>query len=104
MKLYVLVREDLSHAQRAVQSGHAIAEFLRHYPDSEWNYGSLVLLGVKDKVHLGLWLQSFGEMEIEGLNIKLASFQEPYWDNSLTAFAVLGSPEVCELLKDLPLI
>ena len=28
MKLYVLVRKDLSPQQQAVQSGHAIAEFM----------------------------------------------------------------------------
>jgi hypothetical protein len=32
MKLYVLVRKDLSHGQRVVQASHAVAEFmLKHY-------------------------------------------------------------------------
>lgn len=104
MKLYVLVREDLSHAQRAVQGGHAIAEFCKYYPYSEWKQRSLVFLGVKDENQLRLWMNTFGEMAVDNKQIEMAEFLEPWWDNSLTAFAILGTQEVCETVKELQLI
>jgi hypothetical protein len=42
------VRKDLSISQRAVQGGHALAEFLLHGPKSSWKNGTLVYLGVKN--------------------------------------------------------
>jgi hypothetical protein len=100
MKLYVLIREDLSHSQRIVQCGHAIAEFCRNYPNSDWQYRSLVILSVRDKIHLGLWL----ERCLEFPGVELTSFQEPWWNNDLTSFAILGTVEICELFKELPLV
>ena len=51
MKLYVIVRNDLSQSQKSVQAGHAIAEFLLHR-QTEWDNGTLVILGVDNKQEL----------------------------------------------------
>lgn len=100
MKLYILVDKELSHAQRAVQGGHAIAEFLRKYPKSEWNYGSLVFLSMKDRYELSDYLLELVYEE----NADVAFFEEPFWDHQLTAVAVLGTPQIQEKLKHLQLL
>lgn len=46
MKLYILVRRDLSKSQQAVQAGHAVAEFCRRFPE----YRTLVYLAVTEEV------------------------------------------------------
>ena len=51
MKLYVLVRGDLSKSQQAVQAGHAIAEWCRQGYYSNWD-GVLIYLKVRDEKEL----------------------------------------------------
>ena len=59
MKLYVLTRNDLSRSQKAVQAGHAVAEFLILNPDCEWSNGTLVYLRTKDESQLRSILEEF---------------------------------------------
>ena len=82
MKLYVIVRKDLSVSQRAVQAGHAVAEFLLRGPFSRWKNGTLIYLGVK------------GLKQLENLKYKLdfhgipyTEFREPDIGNEVTAIA-----------------
>jgi hypothetical protein len=75
-KLYVLVDAGLSKSQQAVQSGHAVAEYLLENPNTEWDNGTLVYL--KTPI-----LETF-------LYKAEAIFQEPDLDNKITAIAFLA--------------
>ncbi len=84
-KLYVLVDSSLSKSQQAVQSAHAVAQFLLEYPDSEWRNNTLVLLKVDN---LENWMSQAD-----------AYFKEPDFGNKLTAIAILDKPGVFRHLK-----
>lgn len=82
-KLYVIVNEALTPSQQAVQSAHAVAEFLRKYPNTMWSNGYLILL--KDKPNRE------GNMKVwVGGHCESAEFVEPDLDNKVTACAVFG--------------
>lgn len=82
MKLYVIVRKDLSTSQRAVQAGHAVAEFLLRGPFSRWNNGTLIYLGVKGLRQLENLRNKF---YLEDINF--IEFCEPDLENEITAIA-----------------
>jgi len=46
-KLYILIRDDISPEQQAVQAGHTIAKFLLDNPKTDWSNGTLVYLSVE---------------------------------------------------------
>jgi hypothetical protein len=96
-KLFVLVRDDLSKSQQAVQGGHAVAEYLRRVPTS-WNNGTLVYLSVKNEIELEDWAD---KLTIFG--IKWAGFREPDRDNELTAISVVHDERFFKKLKLLDL-
>lgn len=96
MKLYVIVRKDLSPSQRAVQSGHAVAEFLLHGPFSRWSNGTLVYLGVKS-LHQ---LENLKE-KLKLYNVPFTEFKEPDIGNETTAIA---TDQHCELFDKLRLL
>ena len=72
MKLYVAVRKDLSYSQRAVQAGHAVAEYMLNCPSSNWKNQTLIYLGVKGLTQLEN-LKS--KLELRGINF--VEFKEP---------------------------
>jgi hypothetical protein len=94
MKLYVIVRKDLSPSQRAVQAGHAVAEFLLRGPFSRWSNGTLVYLGVK-----GLNQLENLKYKLKQLDIKFAEFREPDIGNETTAIATDINCELFERLR-----
>lgn len=96
MKMYVIVRKDMSRSQQAVQAGHALASLLLKRKRTSWKNGTLVYLSVKNERELKKLLENLP-------NRYVAHFLEPYWDNSLTAIAAYGKP-VSELLRKLPLL
>jgi len=83
MKLYVIVRKDLTPSQQAVQAGHALAEYLLKGPwKSNWHNETLVYLGVRNKFELEKLVYKF-EMK----NVKWVRFNEPDLNNEITAIA-----------------
>ena len=88
MKLYVLLRKDLSYSQQAVQGGHAVAEFLLK-SSSKWKNTTLIYLGVKGENQLKNWIKKLSRQ-----NIDCISWREPDMNNEITAIATLGSSEI----------
>lgn len=43
-KLYIIVRDDLSPSQKAVQASHAAAEFQKKLPYAPWINGTMILM------------------------------------------------------------
>lgn len=94
LKLYVLVRKDISPSYQAVQGGHAVAELLLRGPILSWSNGTMVYLGVKDENELKYWTEKLDIKDID-----YASFIEPDLNNEMTALASIHSGEVFKKLK-----
>lgn len=100
-KLYVLVRKDMQLSHIAVQAGHAVGDWVKSHPHishEQWN-DTLVYLGVADEQELSAWVELLSKVEE-----KSVAWREGYWNNSLTSFAVLGTPLVQEYVRSLKLI
>jgi len=99
-KLYLVVREDLSPGQQAVQAVHAFREFIRCHPqvDRSWYDSSnhLALLSVKGEHELNSLL-----LKARRRGLKVSSFREPDRDNELTAAAL--EPRARTIVRGLPL-
>lgn len=96
-KLFVICRQDLTTKQQAVQSGHAVAEWLLHSSQKKsWKNGTLVYLGAKNKKVLSRICKF-----LEQIDKCFTEFREPYYKDSVTAIASLGD---CELFKELELL
>lgn len=93
MKMYVLLRHDLTTSQQAVQGGHALAEFLLNCPQ-DWNNSTLIYLGVKSERHLYKWKDKLSNM-----NINFVEWREPDMDNQITALAAYSKEEVFKQLN-----
>jgi hypothetical protein len=93
------VRKDLTISQRAVQAGHAVAEFLLRGPFSRWKNGTLIYLGVKGLNHLNQ-LENL-KLKLEMDNISYAEFREPDIGNEVTAIA---TDQHCKLFERINLL
>lgn len=85
-RLYVLVDGTLSPSQQAVQAGHAVAAAC--LGGAPWQNRTLVYLRVRDLKELKKWRQKLGP--------RAFPFYEPWYDNTLTAIAVVGEKEEFE--------
>ncbi len=82
--LYVLTRKDLRKSSPAVQAGHAVAEFLLKNPDTKWDNGTLIYLGVRNLHELRKWSH-----RLDNEDIKWVGFKEPDINNEMTALATV---------------
>ena len=93
-KLYVIIRDDLSGPQKAVQGGHALAQYLIEHPDAKWTNGTLIYLTVRNLQMLNFWRE---KCIANGLSISV--FREPDLNNEMTAFACLSDNGIFKKLK-----
>lgn len=74
LKMYVLIKSDLTPAQQAVQAGHALAKFGMEFPTAfrDWQKDSniLIYLSVDSIAH---WKQV-----LDDSNFKHSVFREPH--------------------------
>ncbi len=102
MKLYIVVRNDLSPGAQMAQSVHAFREFVENHPETEENWyrtsNTIVILGADDEKHLKRLMR-------RGTNIGLraSAFFEPDFDNELTAVVFEPGEKTSEFLRDLRL-
>ncbi len=83
MKLYVIVRKDLSISQQAVQAGHALAEYLlAGLFCRRWKNETLIYLGVK-----GLNQLNNLKNKLDFLEVPYVEFREPDLNDEVTAIA-----------------
>lgn len=94
MKLFVVVRTDLTPPQSAVQAGHAVAEYMTRNDD--WRNETLVYLAAKDEHQLADVSQ-----RLKHKGVKHCSFFEPDLGGELTA---ISSTEKCSIFSKLPLL
>jgi len=81
--LYVIIRDDLETiAHKAVQAGHAVAQFVLDYPQDDWNNNYLIYVVVENEEKLKFW-----KMKVEDNAMNFSSFSEPDLGNEMTALA-----------------
>jgi len=100
MKLYLVVRADLSIGQQAVQAAHALQEFNVQYPQEVAGWfeesNTLAILSASNEEEVGVVYQRAIE-----LGIPASIFREPDRGNEVTAIAI--GPPGRQLTKHLPL-
>lgn len=99
MRIYSLTRKDMSQGQKAVQSGHAIAQYIiDHNPHQNglWSNGSIINLELGSEKSLKKWIK-----KLEELGIKYSIFREPDMNNEITSIAALHKGEI---FKGIPLL
>lgn len=101
-KLFLVTRRDLSPGYQAVQSCHALRQFVHDHPDVDkaWfeNSNYIALLSVADEESLREILDVAWYRQI-----RHSTFCEPDIGNEITAIALEPCAESIELCKDLPL-
>jgi prephenate dehydratase len=90
--IYVLVRNDLSDAQKAVQSAHAAVESSRQWLKNHDDHPSIILCSVKSEAKL---MTCAEKLKDEG--VEFVIFREP--DIGYQATAIASKPLIGEARK-----
>ena len=96
MKMFILVRNDLSKSQQGVQGGHALAQFALDHPYSFKEWGNQTI------VYLKTGYDNLQILEKE-VGDDISRFYEPDIGNELTALSIYG-PEAEIRFQDLKLM
>lgn len=94
--MYVVVRKDLRSSQKAVQAGHALAEYLMRF-NTTWSNGILVYLQVASE----LAILDIAD-DLRNQNLDFSIFREPDIGNEVTAIACC--PKNGNIFGHLPLL
>lgn len=101
-KLYVITRNDLNYGQQASQLCHALRQFNNDHPeiDRAWfeNSNYICLLAVESEDDLIKLIS-----KLEQLNLKYSKFNEPDYNNALTAICVEPGKNSKRILKNIKL-
>ena len=91
IKMYVLVRRDLEPIHRAVQGGHAVAEYMKTwFHTTPWNNGYMIYLSVANEAELNKW-----EARLQAAQHRFSTFVEPDWgEPTKTALAFCSTGEI----------
>jgi len=81
--VYVVVRQDISLPQQAVQSAHAVLEMYRFYNGTLKEHPSIIILGVKNEDKLKDVITQL----VKKAPFQFTTFQEPDIGNEYTALA-----------------
>ena len=101
MKVFVVVRNDLSRSQQAIQAGHAAMEIVvwGGLAKQEYEGCTLVYLKVQNEQELDKLLDQVNESD--GIAYP---FHEPDLNDSMTAFATHATEQVEKILENIPLL
>lgn len=102
MKLYIVVRSDLSPGAQMAQSVHAFREFVEEHPEIEYdwykNSNTIVILAANDEQHL-MELEQAGK----SLGLKISKFREPDMNHQVTSIVFEPGQKTSEFLSTLKL-
>lgn len=102
LKLYILVRGDISPEQQAVQAGHAVAQFCMEHPKAGWKNGTLVYLRLKDHDSIPFWQHVL--VQLSDVKPRMGVWRDPdLYGTQEVALYVYGE-DVERILRDLPLM
>jgi peptidyl-tRNA hydrolase len=100
MKLYVIVRADIPAGAQCAQACHGLRAFIAAYPDEDRRWyaesNNLVVLQAPDERALWQLLERARDADVP-----VAMFEEPDFDDELTAIAI--GPPGAKLVSNLPL-
>ena len=90
-RLYVLIDSQYESSYRAVQAGHAVAEYMLRFPQTEWKNHYLIYLQVDN---IQQWI-----FNLEKNQKQFACFIEPDVGHKITAIAVEDDGKLFRKLK-----